>query len=93
MDFVKGAIDSYNDIKGEDELNWDELSDLRKKDFILQYCEYCKFNDSIGIVSFDSIEEANKYIKDALNEISEIEKKYKHIGNGRYIYNYEGEDN
>lgn len=85
LGFVESIVEWYEDMKEDDESEWDDLSDSRKVELILEYTE----SDEIaGLIAFDTLEEATKYIKDTISEILELEEEYEYIGKEQDIYGY-----
>lgn len=85
LGFVESVVEWYEDIKEDDESEWDDLSDSRKVELILEYTE----SDEIaGLIAFDTLEEATKYIKDTISEILELEEEYECIGKEQDQYGY-----
>lgn len=87
---LDNVIEWYNDTKENNEPEWEDLSYSRKVELILG-CTEC--NETSGVVEFDTLEEAEKYVKDTLKEIEEIENEYEfdrqiqdECGNFRKVY-------
>ena len=83
LELLDSVIEDYNNIyKSDDDVEWDKLNESEKIEFIEWYTE----GDEIaGLVAFETLEEAVKYVKNVLKEINELEEEYE--------YSYSEEDN
>lgn len=73
LGFVEPVEEWYEDAKKDNEPEWYELEDQKKIEYILKYTE----TDEIAkLIAFDTLEEANNYIKEVLYEIIQLENQY-----------------
>ena len=84
LGFVDGVIEYYEEEKKDNELEWDDLTNERKIEVIL---EYTRDDEKAGLVEFDTLKEATNYLKDSLLELLKLEKEYEYTGqkHGSYM--------
>ena len=82
LGFVEGIVQLYEETYKKD---FYELSDNEKTEAIL---EYTKDDEIAGLLAFPSVKEAKNYKNEVLNEIAELEKHIKYVGQEQDSYGY-----
>lgn len=88
LGFVDGIIYYYEEKREDNELEWNDLTNERKIEIILEYTE----SDEIaGLVAFDTLEEATDYVQDTISEILELEQEYEYASKKQNSYGFYNE--